>query len=45
MFSIVKKMIIVLLTSLVDASSHTKFVSLRNQKCKIQPIIINLYLN
>ena len=45
MFSIVKKMIIVLLTSLVDASSHAKFVSLRNQKCKIQPIIINLYLN
>ena len=38
-------MIIILLISLVDASNHKKFVSLRNQKCKIQPIIINLYPN
>ena len=39
MFGIIKKMLIVLLTkivdvsSIVDATSHTKYVSLSNQKC------------
>ena len=43
-------MFIVLLTSLVNtcsivtASSHTKCVSLSNQKCTTQPTIINLHL-
>ena len=36
---------IVLLTSIVDASNHTKCVSLSNQKCKIQPTLINFYPN
>ena len=45
MFGIFKKMFIVLLASIVNASNHTKCVSLRNQKCEIQPTLINLHLN
>ena len=45
MFGIIKKMFIVLLTSIVNASNHTKCVSLSNQKWKIQPILINLHPN
>ena len=51
MFGVIKKMFIVLLTSLinisniVDASNHTKYVSLSNQKCEIQPTLINLHPN
>ena len=42
MFRIIKNMFIVLLISLVNASSHAKFVSLSDQKCEIQPTFINL---
>ena len=45
MFGVIKKMFIVLLTSLVNASSDTKYVSLSNKKCKVQPSLINLHLN
>ena len=45
MFGIIKKMFIVLLTSIVNACSHTKFVSLRNQNCMTQPTLINLHAN
>ena len=45
MFRIIKKIVIVLLTSLVDASSHTKYVSLSNQKCETQPTLISLHPN
>ena len=38
-------MFIGLLISIADASNHTKCVSLRNQKCEIQPIFINLHPN
>ena len=34
-----------LLTSLVNASNHTKCFSLSNQKCTTQPTIINLHPN
>ena len=34
-----------LLISIVNASKHTKCVSLSNQKCKIQPTLINLHIN
>ena len=37
MFALVKKMFIILLTSIVNASNHTKYVLLSNQKCEIQP--------
>ena len=39
MFRFIKEMFIILLTSLVNASSHTKCVSLSNQKCEIQPTL------
>ena len=41
MFGIIKKMFIVLLTSTVNASNHTKCVFLSYQKCKIQPTLVN----
>ena len=44
MFGIKKKMFIGLLTSIVSASNHKKCVYLSNQKCKIQPTLINLIL-
>ena len=44
-FGLIEKMFIVLLTSIVNASNHTKCVSLSNQKCKIQPTLINLHAN
>ena len=51
MLGIIKKMFIVLLTSIVNSSSlvnafgHTKFVSLSNQKCNMQPTLTNLHPN
>ena len=45
MFGLYKKIFIGLLTGLVNGSSHTKCVSLSNQKCMIQPTLINLHLN
>ena len=38
-------MFIGLLTSIVNGSNHTKCVSLSNQKCMIQPTLINLHPN
>ena len=45
MFEIIYKMFIALLTSIVNASDHKKCVYLSNQKCKIQPTLINLHTN
>ena len=45
MFGIIKKMLIVFLSTIANASNHTKCVSLSNQKCEIQPTIINLHPN
>ena len=43
---LIKKLFIGLLNSVVvNASSHTKCVSLSNQKCKIQPTLINTDTN
>ena len=42
----IKKIFIGLLASVVvKASSHTKCVSLSNQKCEIQPTLVNLLQN
>ena len=38
-------MFIVLLSIIVNGSNHRKFVSLSNQKCMIQPTLINLHPN
>ena len=48
MFRFIKKIFVRLLTttnSVVNASSHTKCVSLSNQKCTNQSTIINLHPN
>ena len=45
MLGIIKKMFIVLLSSIGKACNHTKCVSLINQKCMIQPTLINLHPN
>ena len=45
MLGIIKKIFIVLLSSIVNASNHTKCVSLSNQKCMIQPTLSNLHPN
>ena len=45
MLRIIKKMFIGVISSIVNASNHTKCVSLSNQKCKIQPTPINLHPN
>ena len=45
MFGLILKMFIRLLTGLVNASNHTKYSSLNNQKCMTQPTLINLHLN
>ena len=45
MFGIIKKMFNVLLTNIVNASNHTKCVSLSNHKCQIQTTLINLHPN
>ena len=42
MFRLIKKIFIGLLTGLVDRSNYTKCVSLSNQKCMVQPTLINL---
>ena len=45
MFGLIEKIFIELLTGLVNQSNYTKYVLLRNQKCMIQPILINLHPN
>ena len=42
---LVKKIFIVLLSSIVNASNNTKCISLNNQKCEIQLTLINLHPN
>ena len=43
MLRVIKKVIIGLLASTVNASNHTKRISLNNQQYMIQPTLINLY--
>ena len=45
MFGLIKKTFIGLLISIVNASNHTKCISLSNQKCMIQSTLINLHPN
>ena len=40
MLGIIKKMPFVLLSSIVSASNHTKYVSLSNQKCDIKLLLL-----
>ena len=43
MFGFIKKILIVLLSGLTNASIHTIYVSLCNQKYEIQPTFVNLH--
>ena len=45
MFGVNKKVFIVALSIKINASNHTKCVSLSTQKCKIHPKFINLHPN
>ena len=45
MFGLIKKIFIGLLTGLVNGSNQTKCISLSNQKCIIQPTVVNLHPN
>ena len=45
MFGLFRKIFIGLLTGLVYGSNHTTCVSSSNQKCMIQPTLINLHPN
>ena len=45
MFELIKKVFIVILSNRVNVSNHTKCVSLSNQKCELQPTLINLHPN
>ena len=45
MFGTIKKMVIILLSRIVNASIHAKYVSLIKQKCETQPTLINLHPN
>ena len=45
MFKLLIKYFIGLLASIVNASNHTKYVSLSNQKCATLPTSINLHPN
>ena len=45
MLGFLNKIFIGLVTSIVNASNHTKYVSSSNQKCTTQPTLINLHPN
>ena len=42
MYGLIKKIFMGLLINMVNASNHTKCISLSNQKCMVQPTLINL---
>ena len=43
MFGLIKKIFIGLLTGIVNGSNNAKCISLSDQKCMIQPTVINLH--
>ena len=45
MFELIRKIFIVLLTGVESASNHTNYVLLSNQKCMVQPTLINIHPN
>ena len=45
MFGLIKEAFLGLLTDIVSASNHAKYVLLSNKKCMIQPTLINLHPN
>ena len=45
MCGLIKKIFMGLLINIINASNHKKCLLLNNQKCKIQPALINLHPN
>ena len=45
MFGLTQKIFTGLLTDIVSASNHAKWVSFSNQKCMTQPPLISFYPN
>ena len=45
MFGLIKKIFIGLLAGIVNKPNHRECISLSNQKCMIEPTLINLHLN
>ena len=45
MSGLIKQLSIESLASIVNASNHTRCISLKSQQCIIQPTLINLYPN
>ena len=45
MLGLIKKVFIGLLSGQVNGSNHTKCVLLNNQKCEVQPTLIDLHPN
>ena len=45
MFGLMKQVLIGLLAIIVNASNHTKCISLKSKQCKIQLTLINLQLS
>ena len=45
MFELIKKIFIGLLTGIETASNHKNYLLLSNQKCMIQPTLINIHPN
>ena len=43
MFRLINKMVIGLLTSIVNAYNHTKCIFLNNQQCMTQPSLIKIH--
>ena len=43
MFETIKKMFVVLLSSILNASNDIKCISLNNERWKTQPTLINLH--
>ena len=45
MFGLIKKMLFVLLSNIVNGSNHTKYISISSQKCMIQTTLIHVHPN
>ena len=45
MFGLIKKMLIVTLSNIINGSNHAKCIPLSNQKCMFQSTLINLHPN
>ena len=45
MLRLIKQLFMGLLINIINASNHTKCISLKDQQCMIQPTLINFHAN